>query len=124
MMSVGVLMLASCGQTKEKLIATGIEMINKQYPVQVDANTRMDSLIYNSGAQTVTFYASVTGNADNADVFAQMGDQLTTVMVEAVKNDNTLKLFKDNDLNIAYIYSSDSSKNELLKVLVTPEMYK
>lgn len=116
--------LASCQQAKQKVFELASEQVNKQCPITIDAMTRMDSTKYTGSDNTFTYFYTLSGNADNTEIAGTMKAELEKTLPETIKNTEEMKVYRESDVAIKYIYLSDKTKEELFQVTVTPEMYK
>lgn len=116
--------LASCQQAKQKVFELASEQVNKQCPITIDAMTRMDSTKYTGSDNTFTYFYTLSGNADNTEIAGTMKAELEKTLPETIKNTEEMKVYRESDVAINYIYLSDKTKEELFQVTVTPEMYK
>ena len=116
--------LASCQQAKQKVFELASEQVNKQCPITIDAMTRMDSTKYTGSDNTFTSFYTLSGNADNTEIAGTMKAELEKTLPETIKNTEEMKVYRESDVAINYIYLSDKTKEELFQVTVTPEMYK
>ena len=112
--------LASCQQAKQKVFELASEQVNKQCPITVDEMTRMDSTTYSGKDNTFTYFYTLSGQADDPT----MSEQLKKSLPETIKNTEEMKVYRESDVTIKYIYLSGKTQEELMQVTVTPEMYK
>ncbi|MCS3109233.1 hypothetical protein NXW60_15310 [Bacteroides fragilis] len=54
----------------------------------------------------------------------QLKKSLEETLPETIKNTEEMKVYRESDVTIKYIYLSGKTKEELIQVTVTPDMYK
>nr|WP_250736486.1 hypothetical protein [Bacteroides fragilis] len=54
----------------------------------------------------------------------QLKKSLEETLPETIKNTEEMKVYRESDVTIKYIYLSGKTQEELMQVTVTPEMYK
>lgn len=116
--------LTSCKQAKQKVFEIASQEVNKQCPMTIDEMTRMDSTSYTGGDNTFTYYYSLTGAADDPQIAEATQKQLTENLPGIIKSTDDLKLYREMDVTMLYVYLSDKTHTELFRVKVTPDMYK
>ena len=116
--------LASCQQAKQKVFELAAEQVNKQCPITVDEMTRMDSTTYSGKDITFTYFYTLSGQADDPTMSEQLKKSLEETLPETIKNTEEMKVYRESDVTIKYIYLSGKTKEELIQVTVTPDMYK
>ena len=116
--------LASCQQAKQKVFELASEQVNKQCPITVDEMTRMDSTTYSGKDNTFTYFYPLSGQADDPTMSEQLKKSLEETLPETIKNTEEMKVYRESDVTIKYIYLSGKTQEELMQVTVTPEMYK
>ncbi|WP_455586342.1 hypothetical protein [Bacteroides sp.] len=121
---VAVLTLTSCQQAKQKVFEAASQQVNKQCPMTIDEVTRMDSTGYTGSDNTFTYYYTLTGAADNADIAEATQKHLEENLPGIIKTTDDLKMYRDMDVAMEYVYLSDKTHEELFRVKITPDMYK
>lgn len=119
-----VLGLTSCQQAKQKVFEIASQEVNKQCPMTIDEMTRMDSTSYSGGDNTFTYYYSLTGAADDPQIAEATQKQLTENLPGIIKSTDDLKMYREMEVTMLYVYLSDKTHEELFRVKVTPDMYK
>lgn len=122
LISVLVLVL-SCSPSKEKIFAKEAEEQNRRYPMMVDPYTRIDSIGYTAAENIFRYYYTLTGNADNADIAARKREELRKQLPATIKAEPGLAIHRKHGVIMEYIYFSERSGNELLRIRITPDMY-
>ena len=121
---LAVLTLTSCQQAKQKVFEIASQEVNKQCPMTIDEMTRMDSTSYTGGDNTFTYYYTLTGTADDPTIAEATQKQLTESLPEMIKNTDDLKIYREMDVTMLYVYLSDKTQKELFRVKITPDLYK
>lgn len=116
--------LTSCQQAKQKVFEIASQEVNKQCPMTIDEMTRMDSTSYTGDDNTFTYYYSLIGAADDPQIAEATQKQLTENLPGIIKSTDDLKLYREMDVTMLYVYLSDKTHKELFRVKVTPDMYK
>lgn len=116
--------LTSCQQTKQKVFELASEQVNKQCPIAVDDMTIMDSTAYSGKNNILTYYYTLSGEADNPAMSEQLKAALKQTLPEKIKNAEEMKIYREANVIFKYIYLSDKTKEELAQITITPEMYK
>ncbi|WP_291587696.1 hypothetical protein [Bacteroides sp.] len=119
-----VLTLTSCQQAKQKVFEIASQEVNKQCPMTIDEMTRMDSTSYTGGDNTFTYYYTLTGTADDPAIAETTQKQLAESLPEIIKNTDDLKIYREMDVTMLYVYLSDKTHKELFRVKITPDLYK
>jgi len=116
--------LAACHQeTREERFAREARELTKQCPVTVDANTYLDSLVYDKAHSSYRYYYSLYGADDE-----QLTDLIThpsfvRQIKENVANSVDMKPYKDAGMVFMYHYYSKASHSLLGSIQVTPKDY-
>lgn len=121
---LAVFVLSSCQQAKQKVFEIASHEVNKQCPMIIDEMTRMDSTSYTGGDNTFTYYYTLTGAADDPNIAEDTQKHLTETLPGIIKKTEDLKLYREMDVTMSYIYLSDKTHDELFRVKITPDMYK
>lgn len=118
-----LMVTTSCQKSKEKVFEEWAKDYTKHCPVMLNDITRIDSMVYIPSTNTNCYYYTVMGNFDDADSIRTYKEELIETLTDGVINSIDLKLYKDYHTVLEYIYHSNKSKKELLKIAVTPQMY-
>lgn len=122
--SLVLLGLTSCQQVKQKVFEIASQEANKQCPMTIDETTRLDSTSYTGGNNTFTYYYTLTGAADDPQIAEATQKQLTENLPGIINSTENLKIYREMDVTMLYVYFSDKTHKELFRVKVTPDMYK
>ena len=133
---VGGLMMQSCHESLEERAAreckeyterncpqqlgNGVAVFGKQLVVSI-----YDSLTFEIPTQTVHHHYSVTGEADNAQAFAEHKDELRKAELEGLRRDISTQKYKEAGYKFAItIRSGRNPKNVYFHTVFTPEELK
>ena len=116
--------LLLANRPNKKFYELAAEQVNKQCPITVDEMTRMDSTTYSGKDNTFTYFYTLSGQADDPTMSEQLKKSLEETLPETIKNTEEMKVYRESDVTIKYIYLSGKTKEELIQVTVTPDMYK
>ena len=120
-----MLLLASCS-AKEKVIKVLLDKtaneLNKTCPMMVDSETRLDNASVLPGNIFQYNYTIVNYVKDSLDAGALQAS-IQPNMLNQIKTNPDLKLFRDNDVTLAYNYV-DKNGVFILKLSFGPEDYK
>lgn len=121
--TVIIFLLASCSSSKEKMFAKEAEEQDRLCPMMIDNYTRADSIRYTTIDNTFHYYYTLMGDADNVQIAYQKREELQEQLPVEIKQAAGLTIHRNNHVTMEYVYFSDSSGNELFRVVVTPDMY-
>lgn len=116
--------LASCQQAKQKVFELASDQVNKECPMTIDEMTTLDSTNYVGEGNVFTYFYTLSGAADDSAIVEQMKAELEKTLPETIKNTEDMKVYRESDVTIKYVYLSQKTKQELLQITVTPDMYK
>lgn len=98
------------------------EFTKKNCPMNVSENIVNDSMTFEKATRTIHYYYSLKGRADTTAVDIKKAKE---ELIKGVKDATSIRKYKENDFNFAYIYYSTKNKGQvLIKIIVTPEDYK
>lgn len=125
-LAIGLMLitLASCQQAKNKVMELASQEANKQCPMVIDEVTKLDSTTYNADENIFSYYYTLTGAADDSSAIESMKSEMEKAIPETIKQTEEMKIFREMDVTMDYIYLSGTTKQELFKVQVTPDQYK
>ena len=121
----GIILLTACHESLEERAAREAkEFTQKNCPTPVRDNTRTDSLTYDADTRTISYWYTLCGPADNAEIIKEKKATLTNTLLEGVKGSMQLKAYKDEGFNIRYVYHSEKEPQKtLLDVTFTEKDY-
>ena len=95
--------------------------LNKQTPVQVDQYSRLDSV--SAIGKTNFRYHYTLFNLNKTDVnLDTVNKYIRTGLIENVKNNPSLKIYRDNKITLDYKYY-DKKGEFVTEISVTPDLY-
>lgn len=122
---VSVLLLVSCASKQDvfqKQLVNVANELNKTCPFMVDAETRLDNSIVLPNKTLQYNYTLVNIEVENVDV-PEIEAYLKPNILNNVKTNPDLALYRDNNATLAYSYKDKNAKY-ITKLMITPEMYK
>jgi hypothetical protein len=118
-----LLLVCSCQENIDERIAReAAEYTRRNCPNRMD-NLVLDSMAYNAGTRTITYYNTLGDNVDVNSV-RQRSEEMTEAVRKNVKEDLAIKYYKENEVIFQYIYRSNDGKDTVLNIRITPEDYK
>lgn len=96
------------------------DKMNQQTPMQVDADTRLDSVA--TGKANIDYYYTLIHNEKSTINTALFKEQLMPNLVERVKFSPDLANFRKHNITMGYHYY-DANGEYINAILVTPELY-
>ena len=91
--------------------------INKNLPMMIDENTRVDSTLGGPGNKITHFYTLVNHSAQDIDI-ETLKPTLKKQLINNYKSSSGMKDLRENDVELQYIYR-DNQAVELMKFIVT-----
>lgn len=113
---IGFLLLAvatACQESLEERCAReAATYTKKNCPMQIDAYTVMDSMMFDATTHTIIYAYTLSGPLDDtAFIYKQMPKER---LLQEVKNSTHLKLYKEAGYNFRYTYHSAKKKGTKL----------
>ena len=114
---IAVILVPSYGLVQKYIFSPPIDTqlktiaseINKMYPIMVDDQTRLDSVLALPGKTlqyNYTFVEMETATVDSADLKVYM----EPIILEHVKKDPQMKRFRDNKVTLNYLYGDKNGE--------------
>lgn len=98
------------------------EFTRKNCPTPVKDNTRTDSMVFRRDTRTVCYYFTLSGPADNADVFRKNEPLLRETLRKDLAENTQTKVYKDAGFHFSYIFhSAKEPKKTLFSVTFGPK---
>lgn len=114
-LAIGCLIFVGCQKSMEDRVAEECkEYTKKQCPSQIVANTRMDSMVYESDSRTIRYYYSLFNDADNKDRVEATKELLSQALHAGVKADVASKQYKEAGFNFRFTYHSGKDPKTIL----------
>ncbi len=126
---VSISMLSSCGAAIDKLIDKMVVEGNKQCPVSMNSEMRLDSISHPGKGIIEYSYTLVNVTAEslaeNKDQVVSMMEAQKPQMISMIKNtaDNEMKAILKLNATFRYTYL-DKDGNKITSLDITPEDYK
>ena len=96
--------------------------LNESCPIMVDSETRLDNAVVLPG--NIFQYNYTLVNSEKYEVnIPEMENYLEPLLVNNVKTNPDLKIYRDNNVTMTYYYK-DRFGESLMKISVTPDKYK
>jgi ADP-ribose pyrophosphatase YjhB (NUDIX family) len=108
-----IALLSACQETLEERCAReAITYTKKNCPLQIDAYTVMDSMMFDASSHTIVYAYTLNGQLDDTTfINKQMPKER---LLKEVKNSTHLKLYKEAGYNFRYSYFSAKKKGTKL----------
>ena len=118
--------ITSCQESLEKRAAREAkEYTQKSCPTPERDYTIIDSLGFDLSTHTFIYYYTLTGTADNASGIEGHEGELHDVLIRAVRNNTSMKRYKEEGYSFRYVYRSQKNKNQkLYDTTITAEEYR
>ena len=116
--------LCSCQKSWEERCAEESESITKTTcPRQLTPDLAMDSMAYDKAENRFSYYYRVMGDLDRAEIFEEQKEAMVARLQHEYSNSIELKKYKEHNMSFRCIYTSDSTGEEYLEFLYTPDDY-
>ena len=117
------LLLMSCQESLEQLATRTLkEYTRKNCPQQMGETVVMDSCRFESDTHTLHYFYRFQGAMDNDSVLNP--GQMRQMLVDALRNETSTRIFKDEGYRFQYTYRSDSHPDRVLfEATLTKEDY-
>jgi len=113
----------SCsGDSFDKQLLQTAEEINKNCPIIVDKNTRLDNTLAGPGKRFTYNYTLVNFGADDIDKDKFIAAMKPKIF-NGVKTNKDMEEFRNKKVEIVYVYKSKDNK-EVARIVVSPSDYK
>lgn len=100
--------LAACQESlEERALREAQEYTRKFCPQRVDENSTLDSLTFDTASQTFTRYFTVAADSQSVERAHQMKDRIEDELITGIKNDTSIKPFKDGGFSFRFIARAD-----------------
>lgn len=123
---IAAALLASCHESIEKRAEREArEYTQKNCPTPEVNNTRTDSVTFDTATRTYTYYCSVTGVMDDAQLIDKHHDEISDGLLSNLRQSTEIKVYKEAGFNFAYVLRSTKNKGQVLyKATFKPQSYK
>ena len=109
-------MIDSCGHENvdDRAAREAKEYTEKNCPTPPLNFTRTDSMTFDRGTRTLTYFMSLVDKADNADAINSNRAKLRKELLNGIINATNLKVYKDGGLSFRYVFRSGSTPSKTL----------
>lgn len=111
-----ITVLTSCHQETmaERAQREAKEYTEKMCPTPPQNGVITDSLVFDMKTNTEKYYVTFTGDLDNAEVINKVSAELRKGMLDIVRNNPSMKAYKDAGFRFSYICRSEKDRNKIL----------
>lgn len=106
----------------DKALMQAASELNKTCPIMVDAETRLDNALALPNNHFQYNYTLVNLSIEELDT-VQIHGSIDAQIINNVKTNPDLKIYRDNKVTMAYYYKDKNGKY-VMRLNVTPELYK
>jgi hypothetical protein len=109
------------GGMLDKVMLKAAEEINKNCPIMVDSETRLDNAMALPGKKLVYYYTMINYAKEelDVDIFAE---NMTPTIINAVSSNNEMAFLREKEVTFSYQYK-DKNGEFFWTLDVTPDMY-
>lgn len=120
------LSLTSCHRTTLEDQAENManKYTERYCPTPVQDMQRTDSVTFDRKTHTLAFYFTLTDKADDPNNVDKMKGMITKTLLDELKENTNLKVYKDAGYNFSYIFRSQKNKNVLYEKKFSKRNYK
>lgn len=127
--SVCLCIITSLSSCKRVTLEDKAERMAKEYterncPTPPQDMTITDSITFNRATKTFSYYYTLTDKADNEKAIDKLRPKLSKALIDNMKENTSLKTYKDASYNFKFIYRSQKSGQVLFEENITPKEYK
>ncbi|MDO4160187.1 MAG: hypothetical protein Q4D41_07015 [Prevotellaceae bacterium] len=109
---ISVLALSACHESLEdRAEREAKEFTMKNCPMPVNEYITVDSMVYEKTARTIHYYYTIKGQADTTGI---SNDAAREGLLKSLKDNTSIKKFKEEGFNFAYTYFSAKNKGKKL----------
>ena len=121
-----VALLSACNQEKleNRAARECKEYTQKNCPYKVNEVTTLDSLTFDVATHIFTRYFSIVTDSQSIQKAKENKDEFAKKLIEEVRNETSMKTYKDNGYSFRFVYYSDADPSLILyDKTVTKEEY-
>ena len=120
------LSLTSCHRTTLEDQAENManKYTERYCPTPVQDMQRTDSVTFDRKTHTLAFYFTLTDKADDPNNVDKMKGMITKTLLDELKENTNLKVYKDAGYNFRYIFRSQKNKKVLYEKNFSKRNYK
>lgn len=82
-----------------------------------------DSITFDRNTLTFSYYYTLTGDADNKQAIDKIRKDLSTTLLSQLKENTSMRVFKDAGYNFHYVYRSQKSGGILIEKSFSKKEY-
>lgn len=124
----GLLLCAGCQEDFDhRMLREAQEFTLKHCPYRAEAGTVLDSATYDLSSRTFIRWFSLHGELDTPAARAAAQQNLSFVkegLKRELRGDTSWETCKAEGIRFAYVYRSSSCRDELFRIVLTPEDYR
>jgi len=106
--------LTACHDNIEDRAARELdEYTRKNCPMKMSDNVSLDSMCYDRATRELRYCYTLTGNADTT-MAPDLAQEQREVLVNNVRNEPSLKAYKDEGLGFRYTYYSQKNRGSVI----------
>lgn len=121
MLASMALTMTACTESMEEKAAREIAEYNqKMCPTPWVNDSRTDSAAFDKETKTFTYYLTLRGKADNAEVIKANKEKLRQAQKASLDGNPGIKTYKENHFSFRFVYHSESQKG----IVLIDEMFK
>lgn len=118
--------LASC---KHASLEDSAEKMANEYterycPTPVNDMQRTDSVTFDRSTHTFNYYYTLTDKADDPVAISSVKKSISNALLKELRENTSLKAFKDALYSFRYVFNSQSNKTTLLELTFKANDYK
>ncbi len=87
---------------------------SKYCPTPIKDFTRTDSMTFEKSTRTIHYYYSLFDQADNEEAIEQKRGELRDVLLQSLKSNTDLRIYKEEGFNFALTYHSGSQPQKIV----------
>lgn len=124
-LAFAALSLVSCHRTNlEDLAAKSAEDYTDRYcPTPFVDSQRTDSVGFDRATHTFSYYYTISGKIDDPVVIAKGQRQIASSILSSLKENTSMKEFKQAAYNFHYVFRSQKNGNVLIDTTFTKKDY-
>ena len=119
-------LMASCfscsDNSFDKVLMKTAQEINKNCPMMIDKETRLDTTLGGPGNRFAYYYTLINFGADDLDT-EKFISLMKPRLLNNVKTNKDLEVFRKKNVEIVYVYRS-KDKKEIGRIIFSPSDYK
>ncbi len=125
LLSICLLLFVACQESLEKRAQRTLqEYSEKNCPQRISETIVLDSCSFDINTTTLHYYYTLMGAMDNDSIVNQNGANMRNLILDALKNETSARVFKEAGYNYEYTYFSNKNAGKILfKTTLTKDDY-